>query len=295
MMFAADDDDTCRFCNQPAVVQHDLSFDGIHVSCDRCGTYEMAGTLASCFTFGDMYTKLAPYLSCHARQENEAGRVPRFHTYDVEEFANQHSGLSPNDKAALALGFIVRAAKENDDQPALVTEHDGMLFDAINAEQTVAVLTHLEKHGLGERRETSGRWATTKGKIAIAAFAPTLDGSQKHWELRTTDEQTEEPQVEGDQSATRPIAAEPEPSRPMKGFISYSYKDKTLIQELLSHLSSLRRDHLIDSWYDREIHVGEDIDEKVMQALEAAEVTILCVSSDFINSDDHQHLYKPDG
>ncbi|HEX8459521.1 MAG TPA: toll/interleukin-1 receptor domain-containing protein [Pyrinomonadaceae bacterium] len=68
-------------------------------------------------------------------------------------------------------------------------------------------------------------------------------------------------------------------------FVSYSHRDERLLSELKTHLSPLRRLHLIETWDDREISPGEDIGEKINENLERADIIILLVSSDFIASD----------
>ena len=71
----------------------------------------------------------------------------------------------------------------------------------------------------------------------------------------------------------------------MKAFISYSHKDEALLEKLHSHLSGLRRQELLHTWTDREIHAGGDIDNSIKDALDKADLYLLLISADFINSD----------
>jgi hypothetical protein len=68
-------------------------------------------------------------------------------------------------------------------------------------------------------------------------------------------------------------------------FFSYSHVDGRLRDQLEIHLSQLRRDGLIDAWHDRRILAGSNLDDSINEQLEAADIVLLLVSPDFINSD----------
>lgn len=68
-------------------------------------------------------------------------------------------------------------------------------------------------------------------------------------------------------------------------FYSYSHKDERLREELETHLKLLHRRGLISSWHDRKIEAGEDWKQKINDNLEAADIILLLISSDFIASD----------
>ena len=65
----------------------------------------------------------------------------------------------------------------------------------------------------------------------------------------------------------------------------YSHKDERHVGELHAHLASLRRQNVISTWYDRRIEPGLDIDDEIGKQIEAAEIALLLISSDFIASD----------
>jgi hypothetical protein len=67
-------------------------------------------------------------------------------------------------------------------------------------------------------------------------------------------------------------------------FFSYSHKDEALRDQLESHLALLRNEGLIDAWHDRRIVAGDEFDSTIFSNLEAADVILLLVSSDFMNS-----------
>jgi hypothetical protein len=68
-------------------------------------------------------------------------------------------------------------------------------------------------------------------------------------------------------------------------FFSYSHKDEELRNELEVHLSMLKREGLIDTWHDRRIPAGDNIDSEISSALEQADVVLLLVSAHFLASD----------
>jgi hypothetical protein len=72
---------------------------------------------------------------------------------------------------------------------------------------------------------------------------------------------------------------------PEELFISYSHEDEKLKNELLKHLSPLRRFGLIQEWHDRLIGAGADWHQEIGNALNRCKLILLLISADFINSD----------
>ena len=68
-------------------------------------------------------------------------------------------------------------------------------------------------------------------------------------------------------------------------FMSYSHVDETLRNELEKHLSGLRRQGVITTWHDRRIGPGEDLHGQISVQLNTANIILLLVSADFLNSD----------
>ena len=71
----------------------------------------------------------------------------------------------------------------------------------------------------------------------------------------------------------------------MKTFISYSHHDADVLSHLLDHLAVLRREEYIKEWYDRKILPGDDLDDKINEELEKADLILLLISPKFIASD----------
>lgn len=67
-------------------------------------------------------------------------------------------------------------------------------------------------------------------------------------------------------------------------FFSYCHKDEELRDRLEAHLSMLKRDGVIETWHDRRITAGDEWKGKIDSALEKADVVLLLVSADFLNS-----------
>jgi hypothetical protein len=68
-------------------------------------------------------------------------------------------------------------------------------------------------------------------------------------------------------------------------FFSYSHKDDRYRQRIDEHLSLLKRQGLIASWFDHKITAGKDLDQEIARHLERARIILLLVSSNFISSD----------
>jgi hypothetical protein len=68
-------------------------------------------------------------------------------------------------------------------------------------------------------------------------------------------------------------------------FFSYSHKDEAFRDELLAHLSSLRREGLIAAWHDRCIDAGDEWKGAIDEHLDSAGIVLLLVSPDFMASD----------
>jgi len=66
---------------------------------------------------------------------------------------------------------------------------------------------------------------------------------------------------------------------------SYAHRDEKLQQELNKHFSALRRSSLIESWHDRKIMPGTNIDQEIEQQLASAHLALLLISPDFLDSD----------
>ncbi|KPN71770.1 toll/interleukin-1 receptor domain-containing protein [Neisseria sp. 83E34] len=71
----------------------------------------------------------------------------------------------------------------------------------------------------------------------------------------------------------------------VKIFISYSHKDEDFKDELIAHLSSLKRQNKIDLWHDRCITAGTEWKEQIDSNLADSDIVLFLVSSDFLASD----------
>lgn len=68
-------------------------------------------------------------------------------------------------------------------------------------------------------------------------------------------------------------------------FFSYSHVDEALRDQLEKQLSILKRQGVVETWHDRRIGAGEEIDSAISRNLTTADIILLLVSPDFINSD----------
>ena len=67
-------------------------------------------------------------------------------------------------------------------------------------------------------------------------------------------------------------------------FFSYSHADEALRDRLEKALAMLRHEGLIESWHDRRIIAGDEVDPAIDAELEKADVILLLVSPDFLAS-----------
>jgi GTPase SAR1 family protein len=71
----------------------------------------------------------------------------------------------------------------------------------------------------------------------------------------------------------------------VKIFFCYAREDEELLKKLKSHLRPLQRQGLIDTWHDREINAGTEWEEEIRRQLNSAQIILLLISPDFMNSD----------
>jgi hypothetical protein len=72
-------------------------------------------------------------------------------------------------------------------------------------------------------------------------------------------------------------------SRP-RVFLSYSHRDDHVLESLMSYLTALEREGLIDLWSDQNIKGGEQWRREIDAALEGASIAVLLVSQEFLAS-----------
>jgi hypothetical protein len=68
-------------------------------------------------------------------------------------------------------------------------------------------------------------------------------------------------------------------------FFSYSHADENLRDQLEKHLSALKHSGVIETWHDRRMLAGGALSAEIDAHLESADVILLLVSSDFLDSE----------
>ena len=74
-------------------------------------------------------------------------------------------------------------------------------------------------------------------------------------------------------------------TKPASVFFSYSHTNKTLRDNLEKHLSVLKRNGHIGTWYDRKINPGSEVNLEIDAHLVTADLILLLISPDFLASD----------
>src|SRR6266516_6035144 len=67
-------------------------------------------------------------------------------------------------------------------------------------------------------------------------------------------------------------------------FICYAHEDERLLNNLKKQLRPLQRKDLIDLWHDQNISAGSVWEEEINQHLNSAEIILLLISPDFMDS-----------
>lgn len=73
--------------------------------------------------------------------------------------------------------------------------------------------------------------------------------------------------------------------RPLNVFLSYAHEDRRLKNQLVTALRGLSREYGIQVWNDQEILPGNEWEAEIAKQLEQADIILLLISSDFINSE----------
>lgn len=68
-------------------------------------------------------------------------------------------------------------------------------------------------------------------------------------------------------------------------FISYAHDNLNDREELIKHLTVLKRQGLISDWSDKELKAGDDWDQVIKNKLDDADIVLFLVSSEFLASD----------
>ena len=69
----------------------------------------------------------------------------------------------------------------------------------------------------------------------------------------------------------------------MRIFVSYSHADDASRVKLEKHLAPLKREG-VSTWFDGDIHAGEELDPEISRALRKAHLFVALISSDYLSS-----------
>ena len=68
-------------------------------------------------------------------------------------------------------------------------------------------------------------------------------------------------------------------------FCAYAHSDSRYRERLIAALKGLERNGAIKIWFDRQISPGTDWNQVIAKELETAEIVLMLISNDFVNSD----------
>lgn len=72
---------------------------------------------------------------------------------------------------------------------------------------------------------------------------------------------------------------------PLEVFVSYCHEDRELQSQLQKHLASLKREGVARLWFDGKITPGDPWEAEISDRLNAADIVLLLISSDFLASE----------
>ena len=70
----------------------------------------------------------------------------------------------------------------------------------------------------------------------------------------------------------------------IKVFFVYARRDKHYLEKLQVHLSPLKNNGTIRTWYDGDILAGAEWDKKIKENLSTADIVLLLVTANFLHS-----------
>jgi hypothetical protein len=129
-----------------------------------------------------------------------------------------------------------------------------------------------------ERKDITAKLLTCVDKALLNETGEENSGKQNkqalHLEMIGVLEDTDDEQME---------KANPYNRRPVV-FVSYSHKDAKWKEELDLHFHDLKSSNLISYWSDSLLMGGDEWDKKIKERLERADIILLLVSPEFMNS-----------
>ena len=126
------------------------------------------------------------------------------------------------------------------------------------------------------------KWAQAKGKLEEFLEAA-LNDNPDNRQLKAIKAQllSNTPQSTPNQPKTTKSPS----SDAVEIFFSYSHEDEELRDKLAKHLKLMQRQGVINAWHDRKIMPGTEWKNQIDTHLDAAQVILLLISTNFIASD----------
>lgn len=133
-------------------------------------------------------------------------------------------------------------------------------------------------HGLVVGGVTQLAAAATGLYPGNSVFRETLQTLKGDEEVREIDSQRAE-------SRSKDPPARKQHPAAVRIFISFAHEDEAYFRRLSAHLALLRRSGVISEWHARMLLAGSDWSQEIDEYIDKAELILLLVSPDFINSD----------
>jgi hypothetical protein len=134
----------------------------------------------------------------------------------------------------------------------------------------------------GEKDDAYHEFAAQASAVYALCLIQTYITNERLPQLDRRPVQQSSPAVKA--NVSMPQQADEGAPRPLKLFYSYAEQDEKYLKELEKHLKMLQRQGMIEPWHKQMVEGGLE-DTAAMQALNAADIILLLVSTDFVASD----------
>jgi len=258
----------CPLCKREAAIDPNRRGDAETFNCPRCGKFTIGGSLLSVLSHDQESHFL---LSGVTRNATERGEELPVLTMSYKQVIEQIPHKTLEQKLNRLLEAIRKRTEFHGHSTSINPDIDYPLAYCCNeAELTFCLKTLADTGSIKYEHKTSTCILTQEGwsKFEIGDAAKT-DFSQ----------------IATNSASIRNTDAVQDAKTPLKIMFCYSHRNKIQRRQVETHLALLKRQGLIEIWYDRKITAGTEWNGLIDNHLNTSDITLLLISADFLESD----------